>query len=58
MVGKKKAYKIENLAPTTGVAGAKRVKLIYGPYTLKAANVWRNLKLVSLLILTNVNRVQ
>jgi hypothetical protein len=41
----KKAYKIEQIKPLTPVPGAKRMKILYGPYRLKAANVsictWR-----------------
>jgi hypothetical protein len=36
---KKKAYKIEQIKPLTPVPGAKRVKIVYGPYRLRAANV-------------------
>jgi hypothetical protein len=35
----KKAFKIEHMKPLTDVPGAKRIKIIYGPYKLKAANV-------------------
>jgi hypothetical protein len=35
----RKAFKIEKIAPQTNVPGAKRIKIIYGPYKLKAANV-------------------
>jgi hypothetical protein len=35
----RKAYKIEQMKLETKVPGAKRVKVIYGPYKLQAANV-------------------
>ena len=35
----KKAYKIEQIKTQTSVPEAKRVKIIYGPYKLRAANV-------------------
>jgi hypothetical protein len=34
---KKKAYKVEEMKAVN--PGAKRLKMIYGPYTLRAANV-------------------
>jgi hypothetical protein len=36
---KKAAWKIEHMEPITGIPGAKRIKMIHGPYRLKAANV-------------------
>lgn len=38
-MSKKKAYKIENIAAVTGVPQAKRIRITYGPYKVKAANV-------------------
>jgi hypothetical protein len=37
MLPKKKAMKIEEMPPK--FPGAKRIKLLYGPYKLRAANV-------------------
>jgi hypothetical protein len=39
MPSKQKAFKIESISPITKVEGAKRIKIIYGPYKLGAANV-------------------
>lgn len=36
---KKKAYKIEQIKPKSPVPEAKRLRIIYGPYRLRAANV-------------------
>jgi hypothetical protein len=36
---KQKALKVESIQSTTKVPGAKRIKLIYGPYTIKGTNV-------------------
>jgi len=35
---KQKAFKVESIPPISKVEGAKRVKIIYGPYKLRAAN--------------------
>ena len=35
----RKAYKVEKIQTVTGVPGAKRLRIIYGPYKLRAANV-------------------
>jgi hypothetical protein len=36
---KLKAFKIEEIKAKTTVPGAKRVRIVYGPYKLKAAGV-------------------
>jgi hypothetical protein len=36
---KVKAFKIEEIKAQTTVPGAKRVRIVYGPYKLKAAGV-------------------
>jgi hypothetical protein len=36
---KQKAFKVESISPISKVEGAKRLKIIYGPYKLGAANV-------------------
>lgn len=39
MLPKKKAMKVEEIPAKTQFPGAKRMRLVYGPYVLKAANV-------------------
>lgn len=39
MLPKKKALKVEEIPAKTQFPGAKRMRLVYGPYVLKAANV-------------------
>jgi hypothetical protein len=36
---KLKAFKIEEIAPRTKIQGARRMRLVYGPYKIQAANV-------------------
>jgi hypothetical protein len=36
---KMKALKIEDIKPQTKVPGSKRIRILYGPYKLRAANV-------------------
>jgi hypothetical protein len=38
-MSKKAALKVEDIPATMNIPGAKRVRLLYGPYKLKAANV-------------------
>jgi hypothetical protein len=39
MPAKMKALKIEDIKPKTTVPGAKRMRIVYGPYKLQAAGV-------------------
>jgi hypothetical protein len=39
LLPKRKALKVENLPSKLAVAGAKRVKITYGPYVIKGTKV-------------------